>query len=176
MLVGLQAAQPSIHFLLRKISGVALARGTWLRVYNQGIEREEKAQHPAIIEPTTSRALLYRNSVTQHYLLTGFMFKVAWFESDWDSKPSPGQDTVKMLHRYNMFGSYKRPIKIALFSPGSTWWRWCSWRARGGRPRGWREPCTRPWRHWGLGGWRVPENRTFGLGRRTEDCQVVTAG
>ena len=58
MLVSPQAAQLSIHFLLKKISSVAPPWGTWLRTHYLGIEREEIAQCSVEIKPTTSRTLL----------------------------------------------------------------------------------------------------------------------
>ena len=59
LLLSPQAAQLSIHFLLMKISSV---EPLWGKHY-WGIEREEKTQHPAGIEPTTPRVLLRRRAL-----------------------------------------------------------------------------------------------------------------
>ena len=61
MLVSPQAAQLSVHFLLRKISSVASPWGTWLRTHYWRIEKEGKKQHLVGIELTTSRVLLHRH-------------------------------------------------------------------------------------------------------------------
>ena len=107
MLVSPQAAQLSIHFLLKKISSAAPPCGTWIRTYYWVIER-------AGFEPMTSRVLLCRPVL--YRCATPAALKDCWNTSYEGIHQTDGTST-KYFKRYLHLSFWSSPCRTVSLLP-----------------------------------------------------------